>query len=480
MSAFSNARWVALAQGSKILAQVAVVFVLARLMSPAEYGAVAMATIVTSFAMLFRDMGVSSAVIQRPDLTEVTKQAAFRIATFGGIAIAAFVCMAAPMASAYFRTPVLLPVLLLISVAFPLSGLTSVHQALLERDSLFRVVARIEVVSNISGVIAAITTALLGGGVFSLAALVVVTAALNSIQFFWAVTWRPKRVVSVALLEYRQVLSFSANVIGFNFVNYFARNSDSLIIGRLYSPAVLGAYSLAYRIMLFPLQSLTFVATRALFPVLTLRYREGQPLAGPYLDVVRAIALVVAPLMAGLFILRESIVPLVFGEGWGLVITLLAWFAPTGFLQSIMSVSGVVFMAVNQPRLLFRLGIFGAILQVAAFALAAPDGVERMAQYYLVANIVNFVPVIYLCTKVVGASIGQVVKIMLAASFCAFFMMLSVYFTPGLSKFMPSTPWIDVAAKIAVGVISYAAAAYVFVPTVRIVANARVMRMARR
>ncbi len=477
MNTFGNARWVALAQASKIIAQLAVVFALARLMPPADYGAVAMATIVTSFAMLFRDMGVSSSIIQRPELKEITKVAAFRISLSGGLIIALSISLAAPAVAAYFRTPTLLPVLVIIATSFPLSGLVSVHQALLERNSRFKEVARIEVVSNLCGVVAALLTALMGGGVFSLAALVVVTASVNTLQLLHMVRWIPRISTRVPTSEYREVFAFSANIVGFNVVNYFARNADGIIIGRLFNPSVLGAYSLAYRMMLFPLQSLTFVATRALFPVLTQRFRENKDLSEPYLDVIQTIALLVAPLMAGLFLLRESVVPLVFGEGWGLTAALLIWFAPTGFIQSIMSVSGVVFMAVNRPRLLFRLGIFGAVLQVSAFLLGSIYGVERMAQYYLLANVVNFVPVMLLCTKAAGAPIGQVVRMMLVAVLAATIMMLCMAVSEPFVARHFALPWSALAAQVLVGMASYSLAALVLVPRLRTVVRSNFNRV---
>lgn len=481
MNAFGNARWVALSQLSKIVAQVVIAFVLAKLLPPAEYGVIAMAGIVTAFAMLFRDMGVTAVIIQRAELTSDLMNTAFRLSLVSSLAVGAIIAASSPLVSAYFRESALTPVLVLLGISFPLSGMVAVNQALLERESAFKKLARIEVVANLTGAIASVLAALAGAGVFSLVVLVLVTGILSLVQMVFASPWRPGPLTRAERGRYREVLSFSASVVGFNIVNYFSRNADGLIIGRLYSASILGAYSLAYRIMLFPLQSLTFVATRSLFPVLADRLRRGESLQAPYLAVVESISLIVAPMMAGLYLVREQVIGMVFGEQWGLTSELLKWFALTGFLQSVMSISGVVFMATNKAGLLLRLGCIGAFLQVGAFVLAAPYGVERMAELYLYANVINFVLVMAVCTRTVGAGFSRTLFVMGRSAACALLMMLALalVFDAGLASSGSSLLWL--VSVILSGSIVYCVLCLVLVPSVRalLVARARKLLVAK-
>lgn len=467
MNAFGNARWVALSQLSKIAAQIVTAFVLAKLLPPSEYGVIAMAGIVTAFAMLFRDMGVTAVIIQRAELTPGLMNAAFRLSLISSLAIGVIIAASSPLVGTYFREAALVPVLMLLGLSFPLSGLATVNQALLERESAFKTLARIEVIANLLGALSAVAAALAGAGVFSLVVLVLVTGALSLVQLMIASPWRPQTLARVEPGRYREVLSFSASVVGFNVVNYFSRNADGLIIGRLYSASTLGAYSLAYRIMLFPLQSLTFVATRSLFPVLADRLRRGESLKVPYLAVVESISLIVAPMMAGLYLLREQVIGVIFGEQWGLTSELLKWFAPTGFLQSVMSVSGVVFMATNKAGLLFRLGCIGAFLQVGAFALAAPYGVERMAEFYLYANVMNFVVVMAVCTRSVGAGFTRTLLVMGRSAACALLMIvvLALVFDTGLSGPGAGLMWLT--SVVMSGSMIYGVLCLLLVPSVR-------------
>ena len=96
------------------------------------------------------------------------------------------------------------------------------------------------------------------------------------------------------------IVGFSANLAMFNFVNYFSRSGDSFIIGKYMSEAILGSYNLAYRIMLFPLQSLTYVATRSLYPVLSREQDNNDKIIATYNDCVFVIVMITAPLMSGI------------------------------------------------------------------------------------------------------------------------------------------------------------------------------------
>jgi PST family polysaccharide transporter len=187
----------------------------------------------------------------------------------------------------------------------------------------------------------------------------------------------------------RELWQFSGNLLGFNVVNYFARNADAIIIGRVLGAGTLGPYSVAYRLMLFPLQNLTYVAARALLPVMSRSQDELPKLGEMYLRTLSVIAFFTAPLMTGLFVLREPFVAVVLGDSWTLVAVITAWLAPVGFLQSLVSVGGTIFTALGRTQMLFRLGMFSALLHVTAFLLGVRYGITGVACGYLIASVIN-------------------------------------------------------------------------------------------
>jgi PST family polysaccharide transporter len=152
------------------------------------------------------------------------------------------------------------PLLVALAPAFLFASFGAVQKALLERKSAFRTVSRVEVLGALVGALATIGAALSGAGAMSWTVGILVISTQTSIHFWVAAKWHPTRRVQLG--EIRSLLHFSGNLSAFNVINYLARNADSIIVGRYLDASALGIYSIAYKIMLFPLQNLTFVANR--------------------------------------------------------------------------------------------------------------------------------------------------------------------------------------------------------------------------
>ena len=200
-----------------------------------------------------------------------------------------------------------------------------------------------------------------------------------------------------------------------------------MIVGRFLGVNALGTYSMAYRLMLFPIQNLSFVASRALFPALSRLQEAPDQMAVLYTRAVAAVAAVSLPLMAGLWVLREPCVRVLFGSQWGDVADVIAWLAPVGALQSIVSTTGALYMAKGRTDLLMKLGDLGAILAIGAFILGVSGGVTAVAQCYLIANVIGFVPYTVGAERVVNMAYCAFLKAILppASAFLQCFRSLS-------------------------------------------------------
>lgn len=408
MSAMSNARWLTLAQAARIVLQLVSLVILSRLLPPSEYGLLAMATVAMNFAYLLRDMGTAAAIVQKEDLTEHTKNTVFWLNVGMGVLLAVVLSALSPVLATYFRSERLAPVLCLLSLSFPLTSASAVHQALQERRSGFKTLARIELVSALSGLAVAIVLAYMGFGVYSLVWQTLAAATISSVQMWIASPWRPRR--SWSMSEFRSLWGFSGNLAGFSFINFFARNADSLVIGRVLGSGPLGIYSQAYKVMMFPLQSMSAVAGRALFPVMSRQQNDRPQMARLYFRALRLIATVTAPMMAGLWLLREPFIEVALGHQWMSVPVLLAWLAPVGFLQSLITTTGTVFMATGRTDLMMRLGLLGAVLQVGSFFIGVQWGIVGVTICYLIANILNGLPHFYYATRQLNADLGDLLR----------------------------------------------------------------------
>jgi PST family polysaccharide transporter len=413
----------------------------------------AMAAVLTTLAGMLREMGTGTAIIQRSELEDATVSGIFWLNVALGVSAAVALLVLAPVLASAFRAPGLRDVLRALAPIFPISALTTVHQAMLERSSDFKVIARIEVVSSVSSTTAAIIAAVLGAGVYSLVLQAVVAAVLSSVQLWVRSDWRPQ--TRFRLQGLGGVLRFSGHVASLNLLSYFSRNSDNFLIGRYLGAAPLGAYSIAYRVMVMPLQNLTYVATRSLLPVMS-RQSANEEVARLYARTIRLIATMTAPMMLGIVVVREPFVRLLFGKQWMAAADVLAWLAPTGLLQSIMSTIGTVFIARGRTVTVLALGLASAISQLIAFIAGIQYGVVTLSAFYFFANLAGAVPWLLLLGRLLDIRMTSLLRAVAAPIASAGLMAMVV------SLFMHVIPqseglWrLQLAASILLGAAVYA------------------------
>jgi len=423
----NNIKWVAFSKAIQIFLQLISLTVLTRLLSPDQYGLMAMATVVTNFTLIMRDLGTAAAIIQRKELDQVIKSTVFWLNIIMGASIALMIVISSPLIANLFNESALVPLLLWMSLSFPIASLGTAQQALLERESHFRKVASIEICASTIALVVALGMAYQGFGVYSLAGQTLANCSISTLLLWRSAHWRPSLIFAKSQLH--QLLGFSGNLTAFNLINYFSRNSDAMIIGHYFAAAVLGAYSLAYRLMLFPLQSLTSVVSRSLYPLMSRKQDDPEQIKSMYLKVLTLIASITAPMMAGLAVLRDPFVAITFGAQWSLVPSILLWLAPTGFVQSLISTTGSVFMAHGKTQLLMKLGILSAILQVGAFLIGSQYNVQILALLYLIANIVNALPVMYFTMQTMNGSLLEVAQRLVAPLLCSSLMVATLLAT---------------------------------------------------
>ena len=404
--AVSGLKWTTVSQVSRIGTQLLGMLVLAQLLPPSDFGLVAMAAVVTGFVGLFRDFGTAAAIVQRPDTSAQLLDSVFWLNVAFSTGLAMLLGLLAPLIALGFAEPRLKEVLWLLLLTFPIVSLGAVHQALLEKISRFRPLAIIESTAAFIGLGSAVWAAWAGWGVFSLVLQTLLMAFLTTAGLWIASHWRPS--FRWEIREIRGLLGFSGNLVGFNVFNYFIRNADNLLIGRFLGASDLGYYSMAYRLMLWPLQNISSVVGRALFPVFSrLQANQGR-LTGAYVRATAAITLITAPLMLGFFVLREPFIAVALGERWQPVAGVLAWLVPVGLLQSVGTSVGTLYLATGRTDVMFKWGIAAGLLIIPAFAIGLQWGIRGVATAYAVASLLLFYPGLAIPFRLVGLKVGDV------------------------------------------------------------------------
>ncbi len=381
--AASGVKWSTVSQISRQGTQLLTTIILARLLSPSDFGLVGMAMIVISFIGIFKDLGTSAAVIRYKELSEELLSSIFWVNVgFGALAML-LLFFGASLGGLFYHELRVVAILRVLSVTFLISGLSILQQALLERSLSFNKLAKVEITAVGCGAIVGIGLAVAGFGVWSLVFQSLTTVSVTTVLLWFMGTWRPK--FTFHWKEVKSVSSYSLNLTGFNIFNYFARNADYLLIGRYLGAQDLGYYTLAYRILLFPLQNISSVIGRVMFPVYASVQDDNQRFGNAYLKVAKTIALVSFPLMMGVFSLAAPFVLTVFGAKWQPVILLIMILAPVGLIQSIGTTTGAIYSAKGRTDWMFRWGIGGGSFIVIAFGIGLHWGIIGVAVAYVLA-----------------------------------------------------------------------------------------------
>jgi len=305
-------------------------------------------------------------------------------------------------------------------VTFVIPGLSVVHQAVLERQLRYGSVARVETVAAVSGSMVALVMAASGGGVWSLVGQVLVTAAMGTALFWIVSAWRPRR-----LFQIRTALAAGAFGVGlttFNVTNYASRNADYFLIGRSLGPEQLGFYTLAYRLMLIPLQMVTSVVNRVMFPRLSMMQDDHDTFARVYLSGVAATAFAAFPIALGLAATAPRLIPVVLGSGWGPAIPVAIILSFVGVIQSVGASVGPVFLATGAVKALARWGAVSSVVVVAAFFLGLPWGIVGVATAYLVASLLLLYPSFSIALRPIGVDPKRILEVTLRPAAVALLM----------------------------------------------------------
>ncbi len=360
----------------------ALLAVLARLLTPENFGLIALALAVLAFAEIGAGQGLAEALIQAPEEDDARQCTAFWINLAGGVCLCAGVAaLAVPLAS-WLGQPHLRPVVQALALSLVLASAGAVPQALLRKRLAFRTLALQDVASSFAGGAAAIALALAGFGVWSLVAQTLVAAAVWALLPWFSISWRPRPAFS--LQRARELWAFGASVVGTRLANFAARRADDLIVGLALGTAALGFYSLAYRVVLALSWIVLGPLSAVAFPVLARVSDNRERLAGAYGFLVFGSCAVAFPAFAGASLYAPELTRLLYGPGWEPVGDLLRILALIGFVHGIAYHVDAALFAAGKSRTVLILKTTNATAGVIAFLMAAPWGLEAVAMAFVI------------------------------------------------------------------------------------------------
>jgi PST family polysaccharide transporter len=390
-TATKGTAWNTAASLARIASALLILPILTRLLDPADFGILAVGMPVVLFMMLFNDMGIGPALVRADNPSKGFWSTAFFTNLLMGTLLTCLVFATAGLAADVFRLPRAEPILQALAFALILNCFSVVPGAWLLRKFDFRALAIIEIVSSFAGIAVAIYTAYEGAGAWALVWQQLTMFALKSLML-----WLRARVPLAFTFDWNEikaVLPFISNLLSSQVINFFARNSDNFIIARVLGETALGFYSIAYRIMLLPIQFFAWGIASVLLPTLSTFKTDLPRVKKACLRVFRIIALITFPAMAGIAALSEPIISFVLGSKMLPAAPVLAILAPIGAFQSLSSSQGAMFMTLGRTDILLRYTILTTIVVLIAFLIGTRYGLVGTAIAYLIGNMILVVPI---------------------------------------------------------------------------------------
>lgn len=388
---FKGVYYTAIAKYAGMIISLFIVAILSRLISPKDFGLVAIATVLIQFLGNFTDMGIESAIIQHKKLTKRDLSNIFSFTFWIGIIITVIFFFAAWPISSYYENKTLLRICQILSVNLFFSTISIVPGALLCKEKLFKFIAYRTLVVQITVGVISVIAALSGLGLYSL----IISPVLSSIILF-VINYRKnpqKLYFSFGLESIRQIFSYSLYQFLFGLINYFSRNMDKLIVGKYLGLTSLGFYEKSYRLMMLPLQNISHVIGPVMHPIFSEFHNDLKKLVSSYEKVVRFLAVIGFPLSVLLYFTAKELTLIIFGPSWLPSVRVFEVLAISVGTQIILSTSGSIFQATNSTKLLFLSGLLNTLLTVSGmfFAIFVFKTIEAVGWSMTITFITSFI-----------------------------------------------------------------------------------------
>ena len=380
-------------QAAKVVVQTGAIVVLARLLAPEDFGRFAMVAAFLAALELFKDLGLSTATVQRREIGARQIDTLFWLNGALGLAATAVMAGLAPILAWIYGEPILLAITPALAVGFLFTGIAAQHLALLRRQMRFSLLAYIQMGAEVAGLAAAVASAFAGAGIWALVIQRLTWAAAIAAAAWIACGWRPGRPGPFA--EVRSFVAFGGNATAAMIVSYLAANLDAVLIGWRYGAVSLGLYERSQKLLLLPVRNLNMPLGTVMVTALSRLDKQPKRYRAVYLAAVEQVAMLFAPLGALLAAAAGPVIVLVLGPQWGNAAPILAWMgATTVYVPATYALSWLYLSQDRTPEML-RAGMVGAALAVAAILCGLPFGAAGVAATLAVSGIAVRAPILF-------------------------------------------------------------------------------------
>ncbi|MDT0156346.1 lipopolysaccharide biosynthesis protein [Microbacterium sp. ARD32] len=370
------------AQASRIILQLASVVVLARMLSPHDYGLLAIVLVAVGFGEIFRDFGLTSASIQAPELTNAQRDNLFWVnALIGAVLASAMFCLSWPL-SAMTAEPDLLGITQWLSLTFVLNGLATQHRANLMRDLKLRGLAVVDVLAAAIALAAAILAAAAGVGYWALVVQQLTTGLVILVGVVIVGRWLPRAYSRSTSI--RTLMRFGWSIVATNLIGYASRQVDTMVVAMRFGTAPLGLYNRAYQLVTTPLGQVRSPLQSVALPLLSRVQQDGPRFNAYVIAAQLALGYLLGIPLAIVAGLAEPVVRIMLGAAWIEAAPMMQMFAIAGLLTTVSFVGYWVYLARGLGTQLFRYTMVTTAIKIVCIVIGSFFGVFGVAVAFAV------------------------------------------------------------------------------------------------
>lgn len=380
--------------------------VLARLLTPQDYGLVAMVTSVVGILRILADAGLSTATVQRSSVSHQLISTVFWINVSLGAVTALLVTAGAPLLARFYKEPRLLAIACWLASTFVIDAAGAQHQALLRRDMRFTALAVVDLCSLLAGLATGLLMAFHGFGFWSLVGMQVVSTLISTLASWLVQPWRPglpRRNTGV-----RSMARFGAFLTGSNVLNYLFRNADNVLIGWRWGALPLGLYQKAYGLLMLPINQINAPISNVAVSALS-RVQSDPPSQRRYFIRGYTIAVsITLPLILGATVFAPEVIQFLLGDKWLAAVPLFRLLAPAALVGALLNPFGWLFISTGRADRQMRAGAVWAGAILLAFAVGLRFGPAGVALGFSIMSLLLAVPICAYAVKGTAVSLRDV------------------------------------------------------------------------
>ena len=423
--------------------------ILARMITRDDFGLFAMTAVISGFLGIFMDVGLSQATIQRPEINHRQISTLFWINVALGAVVSAIFALSAPAIASFYGQPALVGMIPVLAISFLFGSLGLQHLALLTRNMRYPLLAGIEIFSMFAGVVTGVWMARAGMGYWSLVGMAVAPPVAKTVAAWITLRWvpgLPSRGNGV-----RGMLRFGGDVLGFNIVNYFSRQADTVLIAKFCGSAPVALYEKAYSLLLMPVGQINGPLGAVTIPALSRLQQDPDRFRRYFLNAILLVCSLSMPVIAGITLFADEIVAVWLGPDWAASADLFRLLALAALIGGISNPAGWVLISLGLTKRYRMLGLANSAIIVAAFVIGLLTGPKEPGAFgsmhgvaigYSAAMLLNFVPYWAWSLKGTPVAVGKVLRTMMVPALACFPAAAVAWWVKGISAGLPNVwPW---------------------------------------